>query len=213
MGLVLSDPDKVAAAAPLTAAASLQNTTDATVSPVIIADISDPNLLQSVDIVFDDATTYRIFDGGGTDLTGPLAYTSGADINFNGWTLQISGVPATGDRFAIASTGGNSGDNTNALALTGLTSKGFFAGGQLSIGNLGANLLANVGSLTSRSSAELSVQSALRSQVELDLESVSGVNLEEEAVNMLRYQEAYLAASKIITVANELFQSLLNAIR
>ena len=52
----------------------------------------------------------------------------------------------------------------------------------------------------------------MREQAELDLESVSGVNLEEEAANMLRYQQAYLASSKIITVANDLFSTLLGAV-
>ena len=56
------------------------------------------------------------------------------------------------------------------------------------------------------------MQTLLRDQAELDLESISGVNLEEEAVNMLRYQEAYLAASKIINVANDLFQTLISAV-
>ena len=64
-----------------------------------------------------------------------------------------------------------------------------------------------------RSQADFNVQTVLRDQLQLALESVAGVNLEEEAVNMLRYQEAYLAASKMISVSNDLFQSIINAIR
>ena len=80
----------------------------------------------------------------------------------------------------------------------------------MSLANLSANLVANAGAgRSARASEALSVQNALREQAELDMEAVSGVNLEEEAVNLLRYQEAYLAASKIIGVANDLFRDLL----
>jgi flagellar hook-associated protein 1 FlgK len=213
MDMLISDPAKIAAAGPLLSGVSLQNISSAAISAVTVADSTDPNLLQDAQIVFDDATTYRILDGGGTDLTGPLAYTDGADISFNGWTVRVSGAPAGGDRFTVGATGAGSGDNSNALALSELPGNGFFGNGQVSLTDVGASMIANVGSTAARASADLAVQSALRQQAELDVESVSGVNLEEEAVNMLRYQEAYLAASKIITVANDLFQSLLNAVR
>ena len=45
------------------------------------------------------------------------------------------------------------------------------------------------------------------------MDAVSGVNLDEEAANMLRYQQAYAAAAQIISVANEMFDTLLNAVR
>lgn len=212
MSVLLNDPSKIAAASPVSVIRSLQNLSDAESTAVAVADINDANLLQPVDIVFDNATQYRIFDSGGTDLTGPLAYTSGADINFNGWSLQVSGAPQTGDRFSIDSTGANSGDNGNALALTGISTQKLFGNGQRSLGDLSANMVSSVGSVAARSSEELAVQSALRQQIELEVESVSGVNLDEEAVNMLRYQEAYMAASRIISVANDLFNTLLNVV-
>jgi flagellar hook-associated protein 1 FlgK len=83
----------------------------------------------------------------------------------------------------------------------------------VSVQDLSAQLTSSVGSYAARSEADLSVQSTLAEQLELDLEAVAGVNLEEEAVNILRYQEAYLAASKMISVANDLFASIINAIR
>ena len=58
----------------------------------------------------------------------------------------------------------------------------------------------------------LSAQTALREQLELDVQSVSGVNLDEEAVNALRYQEAFMASSKIVALADELFISILNMV-
>ncbi|MDJ0929113.1 MAG: flagellar hook-associated protein FlgK [Gammaproteobacteria bacterium] len=210
--VAVTSPNQIAAANPVTTATSLQNLGDAGVSTANIDDVTNPNLLQAVNVVFDNATTYRIRDLGGADLTGPLAYTSGADISFNGWTVQVSGNPQANDSFNIRATGAGSGDNANALALSEISSQGFFNGGQLSLAGLGANLVSNVGSAAARAQSDLTVQTTLREQAELDLEAVAGVNLEEEAVNLLRYQEAYLAATKIITVANQLFNSLLSVV-
>jgi flagellar hook-associated protein 1 FlgK len=209
---IITNPSKIAAAAPVITSVSLQNAGSGAISTVTLDDVMNPGLLQPVDIRFDDATTYRIYDSGGADLTGPQAFTSGTDISFNGFTVQISGVPSTSDTFSIGPNGANSGDNTNGLALATVVSQGFFANGQQSIDDLGASILTSIGSTAARSSQDLLVQDALREQIEFDLESVSGVNLEEEAANLLRFQEAYMASSKIIGVANTLFQTLLGVV-
>ena len=210
--LEMTDPSKVAVAALLNTSTALSNTGSATVSGVEIDDSSAPGLLQPVQIVFDDPSTFRIYDGGGTDLSGPLAYTSGADISFNGWTLQISNAPQTGDQFLVRQTAAGSGDNANGLLMAKLPSNGYFSNGQLSVEGLGAAMLTTIGSAAARSGQDLVVQNSLLEQAEFDFESVSGVNLEEEAANLLRYQEAYLASSKIIGVANTLFQTLLGVV-
>lgn len=210
--VAISEPAKIAAANPVTTALAAQNIGSAQISSAAIDDSSNPALLQAVEIVFDDPTTYRIFDSLGTDLTGPLAYTSGSDIAFNGWRVQVSGTPATGDRFGVTANAPGSGDNGNAIALTGIRNRGFLAGGQTSVNDTISNMTALVGGAALQSAQNLSAQSALRQQLEVDVENVSGVNLDEEAVNALRYQEAFLASSKLIAMADELFLSILNAI-
>ena len=108
---------------------------------------------------------------------------------------------------------GGSGDNRNAVALASASQQGLFAGGTQSINNLGADLVATVGSTANRAKNEFKVQQTLREQAEVDVENVSGVNLDEEAADMLRYQQAYLAASKVISIADNLFATLLQAVR
>ena len=205
----ITDPVKIAVAALLSTGSELANTGNASVSSAVVSDSSAPGLTQTAHIVFSDATTFRIFDNGGTDLSGPLPYTSGDDISFNGWTVQVSGSPQTADEFTVMPTVSGSGDNTNGLTLATVASTGFFSNGRLSVEGLGASMLVSIGSAAARSGQDLIVQNSLLGQAEFDLQSVSGVNLEEEAANLLRYQEAYLAASKIISVANNLFQTLL----
>lgn len=212
-GLAISDGSAIAAAAPVRTGRLLSNASDATIALAGINDVTDPALQQPVQIRFESAASFRIFDSGNNDLSGPLAYTSGADITFNGWTARISGAPATGDRFDVLPTAPGSGDNGNAQALAVVASKGFLGGGQVSVDELGGRLVATIGAAAQRSSQDLQVQSALREQSEIDLDAVSGVNLDEEAANLLRYQQAYQAASKTIAIADDLFRTLLDIVR
>ncbi len=207
-----NDVSKIAAAAMLATGTELQNIGSATISGARVSDPSAAGLLQPVEIIFDDPNTFRIYDLSSTDLSGPLAYTNAADITFNGWTVQVSGSPEATDRFSIAPTAAGSGDNANGLAMAGISSQGVFANGQVSIEAVGASMLTSIGSAAARSGQDLIAQRSLLGQAELDMESVSGVNLEEEAANLLRYQEAYMASSKIISIANDLFHTLLSAV-
>jgi flagellar hook-associated protein 1 len=210
--VLLTRPAEIAAAAPLVATLGAGNVSQATVGAPVVSDINDPKLLTTATIRFDSPTTYVVYTGGGADQVGPLPYTSGDDISFAGWTVKVTGAPVTGDRFFVAAATAGSGDNSNVLALASVAQKGFFGGGTQSLADLGADIVATVGATANRATSELRVQASLREQAEIDLENVSGVNLDEEAANMLRYQDAYLAASKIISVADNLFQTLLQTI-
>jgi flagellar hook-associated protein 1 FlgK len=210
--VVLSEPARIAAATPVTARIADGNASQATVAPPVVSDVTDPKLRTPATIRFLTPTSYVVFTGGGGDLVGPLPYTSGADISFAGWTTQVSGTPAAGDDFLVVPTTGGSGDNSNALALASVSQRGFFANGTQSVIDLGADIIATVGSTANRASNEALIQQSLREQSEIDLENVSGVNLDEEAANMLRYQDAYLAASKVVSIADGLFQNLLQIV-
>jgi len=205
-------PAEIALASPLASRIGSGNVSQATVSAPTITDISNPKLQTTATILFDSPSSYVVFTGGGADLVGPLPYTSGNPISFAGWTVQVSGQPQTGDSFLVAAAAAGSGDNRNALALSSVAQRGFFSGGTQSIVDLGADIVATVGSTANRASNEIKVQGALREQAEIDVENISGVNLDEEAANMLRYQQAYLAASKVISVADSLFQNLLQIV-
>lgn len=204
---------EIAAATPVVAAADAANAGDATVSGPSVLDPTDPNLLASVDIVFDDPpTTYRI-NGGPA-----LAYTPGADIDVNGWRLQISGSPQAGDSFTVRSNVGGVGDNRNALALAGLqTALTLEAGASgnptATIAGAYDQLVAEVGTKTRAAQYNAEAQATLLEQAQAQRESVSGVNLDEEAANLLRFQQAYQAAAQVVAVADNLFQTLIDAVR
>ena len=64
-----------------------------------------------------------------------------------------------------------------------------------------------------QASVQLDAQTTLRSQLQSERDSLSGVNLDEEAADLMRYQQAYQAAAQVVSMANTLFDSLLAAVR
>ena len=144
-------------------------------------------------------------------------------------TIKLSGVPVDTDSFTLNNSvdalGNFSavGDNRNALALaelqvtktltaldpvTGLPVAG---PPTQSFADSYGILVANVATRTHQADVGQKTQQGLLDQTNLRYESVSGVNLDEEAANLIKYQQAYQAASQIITVSNTVFNSLINS--
>ena len=205
--VALDRPTEIAAAAPLVSRSGSGNLSQATIGPPSVTDINNLGTLPAT-IAFDTPTSYFVSGVAG----GPFTYVSGAPITIAGWTVQITGQPQANDVFVVGRTAAGSGDNRNAVALSSVSQQGLFAGGTQSVSDLGADIVATVGGSANRARNEIKVQEVLRTQAEIDVENISGVNLDEEAANMLRYQQAYLAASKVIGVADSLFQNLLNIV-
>jgi flagellar hook-associated protein 1 FlgK len=107
----------------------------------------------------------------------------------------------------------NSSDNGNARELAALDGANVFNSGTQSLMGSVSQMTSSIGSTARQASMALDAQSALDEQLQLERESVSGVNLDEEAANLLKYQQAYQAAAQIIAIASENFQALLAAAR
>jgi flagellar hook-associated protein 1 len=206
IGVAITDPNRIAAAGPLSGASAVANTGNASLGSIQVLDSTNANLLTPTTIQFTGANTYSI------NGAGSFAYTSGTPITLNGWSVTLSGTPNTGDQFTITPSGPNSSDNSNANALAGLDSTGLFNGGTTSLTQAVGQLTSSVGSSASQADFAFSAQTAINTQLTAQNNSVSGVNLDEEAANMVRYQQAYQAATQIINVANTIFQSLLAAV-
>ncbi len=207
MTVLLNDPKKIAAAAPIVGSASTSNTGSAAISKGVVVDATNANLRTTVTIQFLTPTTYTT-DGGTTSN----AYTSGSNITVNGWQVQVTGTPATGDTFTVRDNVNGVGDNRNALLLANLINSKVLNGGTSTISSAVGSWVADVGVKTNAATANLSTQSALYSDSFNAQQSISGVNLDEEAANLLRYQQAYAAAAKVISTSNALFDSLLRAV-
>lgn len=201
----------VAAAAPIRTAAPMTNTGTGTISAGVV---NGPppvhaNLTQPVTIRFNAANQYEIFAS--SDLTTPLAtgtYTPGADITFNGWTVQVSGAPAAGDSFTVSPNDGL-GDNRNAVLLGALQTANTLAGGTTSYQGAYAQLVSQVGNKAREVEVTSKAETKYLQQAITAQQSESGVNLDEEATNLMRYQQAYQAAGKVMQTANQMFDMLL----
>ena len=168
-------------------------------------DATNPNLLATSTIEFVNATTYTINGGA------PLAYTPGADIDVNGTRVQITGTPAAGDQFVIQANTGGTGDNRNIQALIDRFHGSVF-NGEISLQDAAAGMITSVGSRTAEATNQRDVQQLVFRQNQDRLESVRGVNLDEEAADMLKFEQLYQAAARVMQVSDSLFQTLMNTL-
>ncbi len=207
--VALTDPAQIAAAAPLQARADTANLGNARVTSARVTDASAFNGFATATIDFIDASQYTI------NGAGPYPYTAGSPIAdpATGWSIALTGAPAAGDRFTLARTPPRSSDNSNAREFGALDQKGVLDGGTQSLTVGLSQLTARVGTDARHADLGLQAQSAIHGQISAERESVSGVNLDEEAADMLRFQQAYQAAAQVISTADNMFQTLLSAVR
>lgn len=211
IALLVRDTAKIAAAAPIRTGAGLFNTGTASISAGAVDSTatSYANLRDTVTLTFNADGTFNA-TGTGTGLPAVnQTYTAGADIEFNGWTVQISGTPRTGDTFTIEANTGGSVDNRNALALATLGTASTLIGGTASYHSAYGQLVSEVGNKTRELEVTSRAQSNLLEQTIKSEDALSGVNLDEEAANLLRYQQAYQASGKVLQIATRLFDTVL----
>jgi flagellar hook-associated protein 1 FlgK len=204
--VALSDPSKLAAAGAIATSAADGNTGSATIAGGTVLDPANPDLLDTTTIKFLSPTTYSV------NGAGSFAYTSGGNISLNGWQTQISGTPAAGDVFTVQSNAGGTGDNTNATAAANQQTQGVLDAGTLSINDAVSALVTSLGSQASQINTAQTAQTAVNTQAQQAVQSTSGVNLDEEAADLVQWQQAYQAAAQVMTVANGLFTTLIDSV-
>ncbi|CTP86383.1 flagellar hook-associated protein FlgK [Xanthomonas graminis] len=207
LAVAITDPSRIAAATPITASADLDNLGTGKVSNVRATNAGNANLLTPASIAFIDANQYTV------DGAGPFTYTAGQTISANGWSMTLDGAPAAGDTFAVKPTGAGSSNNGNALTLSNLDDAKAFNGGTITLNGAVSGLTTTIGSAARQASYAADAQDVIHTNAQDARDSVSGVNLDEEASDMLRLQQAYQAASQLISTADTMFQSILGAIR
>lgn len=214
--LAITDPARLALAGPVRSAAANSNTGSGLIGAPTTLSLPTPpgDLLGPVTITFTSPTTFDVNGvGAGLPALG-VVYdpAAGATVAFNGWSVRLDGKPAPGDVFTVAQNVGGSGDGRNAQALAGQESKQILEGGRASALNSYAGLLARVGSAGQQARIGADARQALVDQARSAREAVSGVNLDEEAANLVQLQQAYQAASQVIAISQTLFASLINAV-
>lgn len=165
--------------------------------------------VQPFTIMFNNPPTSYTVIGATPAVAAPVPYVPGQDISYNGWTMQVTGTPLAGDIFNVTTNTAGTGDNRNALLMAGLQNQNLMSNGTTTFQGQFGQLVGQVGAKTSELTTTSAAQTTMVAQTVAAQQAVSGVNLDEEAANLLRYQRAYQAAAKAMQIANTMFDSLL----
>jgi len=243
---LLSDPTKIAAAAPYVSSAgqmqsgSLINTNlgnltlsagqysaTSSVGSLVVAGAnlgaSSPPVNLQVTLTSggtSGAVGFQVTSGSGWVLATGSVTLGGSgqvlSIPYNNppggyWNVTLAGsVAVSGDAFTLSPASGGNGGNAQAMAA--LQTAKTLAGGSTSLEGAYAQLVSQVASQGNQAQSALNAATAVAAQAVSAQQSVSGVNLDEEATRLIQYQQAYQAAAKAIQVGNSLFTSLLQAV-
>ncbi len=234
MSVALTAGTQIAAAAPIVTAAGSANTGSGTIS----AGSVDINFLNSpptlpvaaalpMALTYDSATKTLTYESPpGTPASFPLdatvngvspgapfpasvTYTPGMTVSFGGVSVVLSGAPNNNDTFTVGPNPSGAGDNRNAVLMGNLQSTNILDGGTATFQSAYAQLVSFVGNATQESQVNGAASAALLAQMQTSQQNVSGVNLDEEAANLLKYQQAYQAAGKVMEIASAMFATLL----
>ena len=224
-GLVSTDPSQIASAAPIATSVPTTNTGAGAMTPGSVSTGFTPaDANPATTLTYTAATTSLSGFPPGADVTvtsngvtttntAPVAsitYTPGMTISFNNMTFAISGAPADGDTFTVGQNLNATGDNRNVLLMNALQTQNTMNNGTANFQGVYAQLVDAVGNTTSQLTTTGTAETNLLTAVTKQQQSISGVNLDQETVNLLQYQQVYEACGKLIQVANQNFSTVLN---
>ena len=223
------NPTKVAVAdAEIKAVVSDTNTGTATFHVSAIVDKGDTNYMDedspvTIKISVNTTTSqvaYNIFDKNdnqinNTELTAPInALTGKATLEFGGVKVEMEkGIAVAGDEITLNYNETGEGDNRNILAMSDLQNTKIMNNGKSTFQDVYSEMISEIGAKTANADVAMQSSAILKNQSFERIQSVSGVNMDEEAANLLMYQQHYSAAARVITIASELFDTILQAAR
>jgi len=194
--------------------------------------------LDEYEINFVDAANYEVYNLQTGALVISGAYTAGNTISFEGIDVVIDGSPAANDSFLISpltdvienfgvaisssetdkiaasdtdvSITGEKGNNVNALGIVSLYQSGISDLSDATFEGYYHGIVADVGIMSKAALDSLAYDDNLRFELEKKRDAVSGVSLDEEAANLIRYQRMYEAGARIIKITDELMEMIIN---
>ncbi|MGS0682825.1 flagellar hook-associated protein FlgK [Shewanella sp. 125m-7] len=197
--------------------ADAANTGNSHVSLVSIDDRSAANFpVTGAELTFEiDPSavppTFEVFDVDGTSLGAAATYTP-PTISAHGFTFEIDSTAATAEKFSFDLSFAE-GDNTNLVNMAKLNEAKLMNGGKTTLTDVFENTTLDIGSKTKSAEMSMGSADAIYNQAYTRVQSVSGVNLDEEAANLMRFQQSYQASARIMTTANEIFNTLFSSLR
>lgn len=226
MKRLLDKPTGLAAASPVTGTMPTTNKGTATVASL---SVSDPRTVDygNVEIAFtNDSGAYTLTDiTNGVSVSG--TWTSGNPISYNGWNLNLNGVPKKDDKLMVNPTTNTNSNNGNALAMLAIRDENIVGQQRIvnpsdptqvtvipgaSITTAYSQLIGNIGVTVQSATTSSDISTKLSDDSQTLLQNKTGVNLDEEAAKMIQYQQNYQAAAKVLQVAQSVFSTLLGVL-
>ena len=238
ISLATSRGEDLALASPIRSANSIDNVGTATISAGEVTNITSGGFTSdllaltngSISLVkTGNLNEYQISDGNNAATTiiipppgNNVLSQAGTPYSDYGFDFDIEGTPATGDTFTLEFNKGGFDDNRNGQKLAELQNgdlvrqnlvAGASADNHKTFNQAYAGLVSEIGVVTSQAKTNGEAFDALAQQSEAWYESLSGVNLDEEAANLLRFQQSYAASAQVLSAARSIFDTLLSAAR
>jgi len=220
--LKVSNPRDTAIGMPATSAEAASNTGTASLIELSVSDYDGSIPLVATNLTYDSANERYNISGG---HTGTLPYVASTDsgktvsftiANFGDVSFVLNGQPNDGDSFTLSDNATNNysvGDNRNALAMSGLQTKQTMSDSTANYQDIYGQIVADVGRRTKSAEVNGAAQQGFLNQAIASKDAVSGVSLDEEAANLVRFQQAYQAASQVVLTSRTIFDTLLGAFR
>ena len=164
---------------------------------------------QSLVVKFTAANRYTITDAKtGTELADRQYDPSVLEplIDFEGLQIKLSHAPNVGDSFQVDGNHDGLGNNINMLDMVDLSKKPVISG--KSLANTYIDQINNVGNLAQQATITQQALTVVHDQAVATRDKVSGVNLDEEAAALIRYQQAYQASAKALQISGTLFDAI-----
>jgi flagellar hook-associated protein 1 FlgK len=217
--LLINDPNLMAMAAPVRTSSSMNNTGVGRIDLGTVLNTSGVSDQYSIDFI--SPTQFNVTDvTTGIQVAGPLPFIPNTDnvvqipdSSNPSYSIVLSGIPDAGDQFTAEYNQGGYGDNRNGLLLAGIQQSQLFDNGNETLFDCYSDLLSSVGSQTSQAKNRAAAFGILYKQAVDFQESKSGVNLDEEGANLLRFEQAYAAAGKLMEVSSQMMQVLFSMMR
>ncbi|RMH45292.1 MAG: flagellar hook-associated protein FlgK [Gammaproteobacteria bacterium] len=225
LATALTTPEQIAAANPIRFTARGTNSGSGALVSVDVTDtttaaFSTPGTLSPpLEIQFTSVTAYNVVDPTGPTVLGSGVFTPGQENNVLagaglslGYEIVMKGAPAAGDVFDVTFNSGGVGDNRNAEKLAALQTSKVMEQGSADFQQSYLQLVSRVGAQTQESLINRDAAQSLVRAAESRRQQASGVNLDEEAANLIRFQQAYQASAQVISVARNIFQTLIDSV-
>lgn len=220
---IAGDVRRIAAAAPVRSVPGSANTGTAILSQGEVAPGYNLALIDLPPVAPDTQPGLKLViedDGlGGLQINGsfpgaPIAYTGATTLNFGGFTFSLSAGARENDVFFIQPNVNGVADARNIVKIGALqtanTMNGDASAGKSTFQVSYAQLVSDIGTKTKTALVDGKAQNTVLEQALAARDGVSGVNLDEEAANLIKYQQAYQAAARMMNTASVLFDALLS---